>query len=253
MKKFLFALISVALMCVGCSSDNDDAKEKESQKYVLKNTTWSSIEKIEHTTFGIFVDKEETNTEVVTKLQQISGLEYSENTKTEEKEVYWNVCNSNGHDADTTIAMTFSNNKCIFEMEVKRKCVKANLTQTEKQYKFKEGEFFVKVGYSSYESFFVRKDGVYRANGYLFLLLDGNGNVTYETQYKYAGRQDYDVDVDKYSVTADFSVSGNAITFSYIDKNDKKVMFVGTIADNLQSIIFNDNPLVSSVKSVGKQ
>ena len=30
-------------------------------------------------------------------------------------------------------------------------------------------------------------------------------------------------------------------------------MFVGTIADNLQSIIFNDNPLVSSVKSVGKQ
>lgn len=36
MKKFLFALISVALMCVGCSSDNDDAKEKEVKSMCLK-------------------------------------------------------------------------------------------------------------------------------------------------------------------------------------------------------------------------
>lgn len=106
--------------------------------------------------------------------------------------------------------------------KVSKSCVKAKLTKREKLYKFEEGEYIVKVGPHSYEGIKVYSYGVYRADGTLFIPLDGKGCIAYETAYSYSDKQVFDEDVNEYSINATYLIFNNQITISYSDNGVNK-------------------------------
>lgn len=240
----LFA--AVTLMNTACS-DSDDSEQNEKQK--VENTNWSS-EIASHNASSVGVDKTEPNTTIQTKMQQMSGWKYTEETATETTDVSWNLCKAAEHENDSLMTMSFASNKCNIKVNVTRSRVKAKRTKTEKLYKFEEGSYIVRVGKgSNYEGITVYNYGVYRADGTLYIPLDGKGCVAYETSYSYSDKQEYSEDISSFNIVADYEVSGNYLTFSYDDNGQKKT-FSGMLSNDGQSITFSNNPIVSSVRTI---
>lgn len=248
--KYLFVFVGIVTMScmnVSCSSEDSDKNEKQ----FLENSSWVSADNNVHAPEAVAMDKTEQNAVVLGKMQQMSGLLYTEDMSTQIEDATWNLCKRANHEADSLLTVTFTSDKCMFNVCVSQTRAKARLTKTQKLYKFEEGEYIVKVGYSSYEGIKVYSYGVYRADGTLFIPLDGKGCIDYETVYKYTDKQVYDEKVNEYSVAADYAISNHVITFSYIEDGQKKT-FEGYLTDDGRNINFQQNPIVRSVKVVRK-
>lgn len=242
----LFMFI-VAFTNLSCSSDDN----KDDEKKKLENTSWVSDETSFHSSSLVAVDKTEPNTKIEAKMNEVVGFQYTEETKTEEGYWFWDLCKQNKHECDSTITASFDANKCTFKVKVTKTKAKANQTKTESLYKFSEGSYIVRFGYNRYEEITVYSYGVYRADGTLFIPLDGKGCVAYQTKYTYANKEVFSEDVDEYNVIANYAVANNVITFSYI-KDGKTVTFDGLLSADENRITITNNPIVSSVTTIKK-
>lgn len=179
LRTILLAFIAVPLaMMTSCSSD--DEPQDENNK--VAGTTWHSVDTNEHEVSSFFNDKTEPNTAVMTKIRQMSGLRYSVDTKVQTEDVYINLCEKSGHTNDGSMDLVFASEKCQVEVKTFRSVYKAKRTKTETVYKFEEGQYMVALGPSHYEGINVDNYGVYRANGTLYIPLDGNGCLICETK-----------------------------------------------------------------------
>lgn len=236
----------LAMLSTSCSNDNDSNTENKK----LENTNWKPVKYNFHNADNVAVDKVEENSIILTKIGELQGLEYAEESNTNTQDWFWNLCEIEEHGCDSVMTASFSSDRCLFHVKVSRSRVKAKLTKTEKFYKFTEGSYVARIGYSNYyEEITVNSYGVYRADGTLFIPLDGKGNVVYETDYSYTDKQTFDEDVNEYTITADYQISNGQITFTY-DKNGQKETFKGSLSQNAQNITFAYNPIVNSVKSL---
>lgn len=253
MKQIKYLLVGgilgvMSCLNISCSSDGSNKDEKK----LVENMSWSSGTASDaHASNAVALDKTESNTVILAKMQQMSGLRYTEDVASQTQDATWNLCEKSGHEADSLLTATFSSDKCVFNVRVSQMRAKAKLTKTQKLYKFEEGEYIVKVGYSSYEGIKVYCYGVYRADGTLFIPLDGKGCIDYETEYKYTDKQVYDEKVSEYSIATDYVISNHVITFSYIEDGQQKT-FEGVLADDGRTINFQENPIVKSVKVIRK-
>lgn len=249
LKLFAVAMISLVLGTTLLSCSNEDDAIDENKK--VENTTWRSVEFNSHQTTSFFTDKSESNTTVLAKMNQMSGLRYTTDESSETKDVSVNLCEKSGHTQDGLMSLAFSSGKCSIKLTTCQSVYKAKKTVTEKKYKFEEGSYIVNVGGSNYEGINVYNYGVYRANGTLFIPLDGNGCITIETTTKYTEKQIDNSDIKENTYVADYSVSGNTISFSYTDGGQSK-SFSGTLSADNQEISVSYNPLFSSIKTFKK-
>lgn len=242
----LFMLI-VAFTNLSCSSDDN----KDDEKKKLENTSWVSDETSFHSSSLVAVDKTEPNTKIEAKMNEVVGFQYTEETKTEEGYWFWDLCKQNKHECDSTITASFDANKCTFKVKVTKTRAKANQTKTESLYKFSEGSYIVRFGYNRYEEITVYSYGIYRADGTLFIPLDGKGCVAYQIKYTYSNKEVYSEDVSEYTISANYEISNNVITFSYI-KDGKTITFDGLLSADGNRITITNNPIVSSVTTIKK-
>lgn len=241
------AFLATALFTVSCSGDDSENEQKK----FLENATWTSVASVSHNPSAVAVDQTKPNTVILTKMQQMDELRYTEGTATEESEASWNLYKRAEHEADSLMSLSFADDKCLIKVKVSKSYVKAKLTKSEKLYKFEEGEYIVKVGPHSYEGIKVYSYGVYRADGTLFIPLDGKGCIAYETTYSYSDKQVVDEDVNEYSINAAYQVSNNQITISYSDNGVNKTI-VGLLSSDGQMINIGENPIVKSIKVLKK-
>lgn len=248
MKTNLTSLAFAVILALNIACSNNDDSNTENIK--LENTNWVPAKSNFHNADNVAVDKVEENSIILTKIGELQGLEYTEESNTNTQDWFWNLCKIEKHGCDSVMTASFSSDKCLFHVKLSRSRVKAKLTKTEKFYKFTEGSYVARIGYSNYyEEITVNSYGVYRADGTLFIPLDGKGNVVYETDYSYTDKQTFDEDVNEYTITADYQISNGQITFTY-DKNGQKETFKGSLSQNAQNITFAYNPIVNSVKSL---
>ena len=245
-EKALFMTLFVLIVaCTNLSCSSDDNKENEKKK--LENTSWVSDETSFHSSSLVAVDKTEPNTKIEAKMNEVVGFQYTEETKTEEGYWFWDLCKQNKHECDSTITASFDANKCTFKVKVTKTKAKANQTKTENLYKFEEGSYIVRFGYNRYEEITVYSYGIYRADGTLFIPLDGKGCVAYQTKYTYSNKEVYNEDVSEYTIPANYEISNNAISFTYT-KDGKNITFDGLLSADGQRIIIERNPIVSSIR-----
>lgn len=242
----LFMFI-VAFTNLSCSSDDN----KENEKKKLEKTSWVSDETSFHSSSLVAVNKTEPNTKIEAKMNEVVGFQYTEETKTEEGYWFWDLCKQNKHECDSTMTASFDANKCTFKVKVTKTKAKANQTKTESLYKFSEGSYIVRFGYNRYEEITVYSYGIYRADGTLFIPLDGKGCVAYQTKYTYSNKEVYSEDVSEYTISANYEISNNVITFSYI-KDGKTITFDGLLSADGNRITITNNPIVSSVTTIKK-
>lgn len=244
---FLFATLAILGTACSCNDGSDKDKSIDESKKI-ENTSWTPVHTNFHNADNVVVNKTEENSLVLTKIKEFQGLEYTETTNTNTQDWFWDLCKIEKHGCDSVLTASFSSEKCSFHVKVSRSRAKAKFTKTEKLYKFTEGSFFVRIGYSSnYEGVTVNKYGVYRADGSLFIPLDGNGSVVYETDYIYTDKQLFDEDIEEYTIPANYQISNNQITFTFDNKEGKKETFTGTLSQDGKNITFAHNPIVNSV------
>ena len=244
------ALIALAFVSTLLSCSSDDDEQKNDNKKV-ENTNWNSVEFNSHQTTSVFTDKSESNTVVLAKMNQMSGLRYTTDESSETKEVSVNLCEKNGHSEDGLMSLTFNSNKCSITVTTSKSVYTAKRTVNEKKYKFEEGSYIVNVGGSNYEGITVYNYGVYRANGTLFIPLDGNGCITVETTTRYTDKKIENEVVNEKTVISDYYVLGNQITFSYTENAQSKSM-TGTLSSDGQIISLANNPFMPSIKNFKK-
>jgi hypothetical protein len=252
MKKVRVLFMSLFVLAVACtilSCSNDDSKEDEKIKF--ENTSWVSDNVAMHSSALVAIDKTEPNTTIQSKMQQVVGLNYTEETKSEEGYWFWDLCKQAGHENDSVMIASFGSDKCLFKVKVTRIRAKANQTKTESLYKFEEGSYVVRFGSNRFESITVYSYGVYRADGTLFIPLDGKGCVAYQTKYTYANKEVYSEDVNEYTIPTNYEVSNNVITFSYV-KDGKNITFDGLLSADGQRITIEHNPIVNSIRVLKK-
>lgn len=75
------ALLAIAIASAYVSCSNGYSDENESKK--LENTSWSSVETLSHNSLSVATDKKESNTVIISKMESMSGLKYTEETSTE--------------------------------------------------------------------------------------------------------------------------------------------------------------------------
>ncbi len=252
MKKLMIvalAIFAVAFgnMLLSCSSD--DELKNDNKK--VENTNWYSAEFNSHQTTSVFTDKNESNTVVLAKMSQLSGLRYATDESSETKDVSVNLCEKEGHSEDGLMSLFFNSDNCLIKITTSKSIYSAKRTITEKKYKFEEGSYTVSVGGNSYEGITVYNYGVYRANGTLFIPLDGNGCITIETTTKYTDKKIDNEVVNEKTVISDYNVSGNVITFSYTENSQSKSM-TGTLSSDGQIINLTNNPFMPSIKNFKK-
>ena len=244
------ALMITTITSFGVSCSNGDSDESESNK--LESTSWSSVETLSHDSLSIAKDKTESNTTILSKMEQMVGLKYTEGTSTETTDASWNLCKRAEHECDSTMSLTFTANKCNIKVSTSKTYVKAKVTKTYKEYKFEEGSYIVRVGPSAYEGINVYSYGIYRADGTLYIPLDGKeGKVAIETEYKYTDKKTYFENLEETTISADYKISNNQVTLTYTSNGQNK-SFVGTLASDGQSIYFANNPIVSTIKTFKK-
>ncbi len=248
LKTNLTALTFTVILALNIACSNNDDSNTENIK--LENTNWVPAKSNFHNADNVAVDKIEENSIITTKVEELQGLKYTKESNTNTQDWFWNLCDIERHDCDSVMTASFSSDKCLFRVKVSRSRVKAKLTKTEKFYKFTEDSYVVRIGYSSYyEQISVNSYGVYRADGTLFIPLNGKGSVVYETDYSYTDKQTYDENIEEYAIAAEYQISNNQITFTY-DKNGQKEAFKGLLSQDGQNITFDYNPIVNSVKSL---
>lgn len=248
MKTNLTALAFAVILALNIACSNNDDSNTENIK--LENTNWVHAKSNFHNADNVAVDKVEENSIILTKIGELQGLEYTEKSNTNTQDWFWNLCEIEKHGCDSVMTASFSSDKCLFHVKVSRSRVKAKLTKTEKFYKFTEGSYVARIGYSNYyEEITVNSYGVYRADGTLFIPLNGKGSVVYETDYAYTDKQTFDEDMKEYTIAADYQISNNQITFTY-DKNGQRETFKGLLSQDGQNITIDYNPIVNSVKSL---
>ena len=243
------SLFVLAVACTNLSCSNDDSKEGEKIKF--ENTSWVSDNVAKHSSALVAINKTEPNTTILSKMQQVVGLNYTEETKSEEGYWFWDLCKQAGHENDSVMTASFGSDKCSFKVKVTRTRAKANQTKTESLYKFEEGSYVVRFGSNRFESITVYSYGVYRADGTLFIPLDGKGCVAYQKKYTYANKEVYSEDVSEYTIPTNYEVSNNVITFSYV-KDGKNITFDGLLSADGQRITIEHNPIVNSIKVLKK-
>lgn len=248
-KALFMALVMFIVACTNLSCSSDDNKENEKKK--LENTSWVSDETSFHSSSLVAVNKTEPNSKIEAKMNEVVGFQYTEETKTEEGYWFWDLCKQNKHECDSTMTASFDANKCTFKVKVTKTKAKANQTKTESLYKFSEGSYIVRFGYNRYEEITVYSYGIYRADGTLFIPLDGKGCVAYQTKYTYSNKEVYSEDVSEYTISANYEISNNVITFSYI-KDGKTITFDGLLSADGNRITITNNPIVSSVTTIKK-
>lgn len=240
-------VFAVTYMSVSCSSNNG----AEDEKIKFESTSWVSDNVAMHSSALVAIDKTEPNTTIQSKMQQVVGLNYTEETKSEEGYWCWDLCNQAGHENDSVMTASFGSDKCSFKVKVTRTRAKANQTKTESLYKFEEGSYVVRFGSNRFESITVYSYGVYRADGTLFIPLDGKGCVAYQTKYTYSNKEVYSEDVSEYTIPTNYEVSNNVITFSYV-KDGKNITFNGSLSADGQRITIEHNPIVNSIRILKK-
>lgn len=252
MKKLKIVAMAVFALALGntllsCSSDDDVINENKK----VENTSWNSVEFNSHQTTSYFTDKSESNTTVLAKMTQMSGLRYTTEESSETTDVSVNLCEKSGHSQDGLMSLAFTSDKCTIKVTTSKSVYTAKKTVTEKKYKFEEGNYIVNVGGSNYEGINVYNYGVYRANGTLFIPLDGNGCITIETITKYTDKKIDNIDVNEKTVLSDYNVSNNVITFSYSEGSQSKTI-TGTLSPDGLSISLSYNPFISTIKTFKK-
>lgn len=240
-------VFTVTYMSVSCSSNNG----AEDEKIKFENTSWVSDNVAMHSSALVAIDKTEPNTTIQSKMKQMVGLNYTEETKSEEGYWFWDLCKQAGHENDSVMTASFGSDKCLFKVKVTRTRAKANQTKTESLYKFEEGSYVVRFGSNRFESITVYSYGVYRADGTLFIPLDGKGCVAYQTKYTYANKEVYSEDVSEYTISANYEVLNNVMTFSYV-KDGKNITFDGLLSADGQRITIEHNPIVNSIRVLKK-
>lgn len=240
-------VFAVTYMSVSCSSNN----RAEDEKIKFENTSWVSDNVAMHSSALVAIDKTEPNTTIQSKMKQVVGLNYTEETKSEEGYWFWDLCKQAGHENDSVMTASFGSDKCLFKVKVTRTRAKANQTKTESLYKFEEGSYVVRFGSNRFESITVYSYGVYRADGTLFIPLDGKGCVAYQTKYTYANKEVYSEDVSEYTISVNYEVLNNVMTFSYV-KNGKNITFDGLLSADGQRITIEHNPIVNSIRVLKK-
>ena len=245
----IMTIVMLGLGFAACSSDDDENEKKESQK--LENTNWHSVEFNNHKTEGYFAERSESNTVVLDKMKQMHGLKYTEENKTENTDVSINLCEKSGHINDCLMNLSFNSGKCNIKTTNFQSEMKAKRTKTEKIYKFEEGSYTINWGNNNYEGINVYSYGIYRANGNLYIPLDGNGSIVVETKYEYTGIVTENINVDERSIIADYSISNNQITFNYTDNNLKKT-FKGSVSADGSTITIPNNPFSIHISTFQK-
>lgn len=240
-------VFTVTYMSVSCSSNNG----AEDEKIKFENTSWVSDNVAMHSSALVAIDKTEPKTTIQSKMKQVVGLNYTEETKSEEGYWFWDLCKQAGHENDSVMTASFGSDKCLFKVKVTRTRAKANQTKTESLYKFEEGSYVVRFGSNRFESITVYSYGVYRADGTLFIPLDGKGCVAYQTKYTYANKEVYSEDVSEYTISTNYEVLNNVMTFSYV-KDGKNITFDGLLSADGQRITIEHNPIVNSIRVLKK-
>ena len=114
----IFAFI-VACTSVSCSSDN----ETENEKAKFENTSWASDDIATHSSTLVAVDKTEPNTTIQSKMQQVVGLNYTEETKSEEGYWFWDLCKQAGHENDSVMTMAYIEPMVLYSFRLTEKDV----------------------------------------------------------------------------------------------------------------------------------
>ena len=108
--RLYFAALALATLSFSCS--NNDEASNENKK--LENTSWTSTTPF-HYADNVAVDKSEENSIILTKINEMHGFEYVEDTKTKTQDWFWNLCEKEGHDNDSIMSVSFSSDKCYFK------------------------------------------------------------------------------------------------------------------------------------------
>lgn len=248
---YLIALTTI-ILSTGCSSDNED--EITGVEKTIDNTTWIYSSEHWHESSTIAVDENKTYPAVVERALTLQELGYTDNTKEEKQSMDWNLCERSNHDCDTTITASFNSGKCLLSVHVSKTHLKAEKVTTEKSYKFEEGNYIVTIGSKRY-GVEVYNYAIYMntADGNkLYLPLDGAGCAVYERSKTYNNKVWYNEIVKEYTLTADYTISGNDITFSYNENGQNKV-FSASITYNGQNFILCKNSITNSILRFKKQ
>lgn len=240
-------VFAVTYMSISCSSNNG----AEDEKVKFENTSWVSDNVATHSSALVAVDKTEPNYKIEAKMNEVVGFQYTEETKTEESYWFWDLCKQARHENDSVMTASFGSDKCTFKVKVTKTKAKAKQLKTENLYKFDEGSYVVRFGSNRYEEITVYSYGVYRTDGTLFIPLDGKGCVSYQTKYTYANKEVYSEDVSEYTISANYEVSNNVMTFSYV-KDGKNITFDGLLSADGQRITIEHNPIVNSIRVLKK-
>lgn len=143
---------------------------------------------------------------------------------------------------------SFNLDKCSIKVTTSKSVYTAKRIITERKCKFEEGSYIVYVGGNSYERIDVYSYGVYRANGTLFIPLDGRGCIPVETATQYTDKKIENEEVNEKTVISDYNVSGNEIIFSYTENAQSK-SFSGMLSSYGQIISLDNNPFISSIRT----
>ncbi len=249
MNVFKFSIMAAAItltVSLSSCSGNDEPKYDDPVKSEinLTNSTWSSVDSSIHDLQTVFADKQETNETVLSIVQQLTGLNRTLEEKCDTVDVSVNLCEKSGHDLDGVMTLSFTSDKCQINATTSISRYSAQRITTERMYKFEEGSFVINVGGSNYMGVNVYSYGIYWSTGALALPLDGNGCVTFETITKYENKNVEVEDEQSISVSADYSVSGNSVSFSYADNS---TTFTGKLDDDATEIVLNNNPFIENL------
>lgn len=241
--------LSIIALAIGSCTDAD--KEEVNQKKKIENTTWSSTEFNSHTT-DIYSDDYKSNTSVISKMQQMNGLRYTSMTQYDTLDVTTNLCKKSGHEYDYLMKLNFLSEACNILISKSQSVYKATKITEKVIYKFEEGNYIVNVGGSNYEGINVYSYGIYRANGTLFIALDGYGCSTIETKTKYIDKHIDNDNLEEKNIQANYSISQNLITISYNEGKDV-IKFDAELNEDENTITLNTNPFTSQINNLEKQ
>ena len=235
-----------------CSSSDGEENEKGTKENLkMESSIWSSEYSVNHDLDKYFKNSYEKNTVVLKNLNSISGWKYVEETNTDSAEVSINLCEKANHEKDCDMTLAFQSGKCKIEVSYFQTEYKAIRVKSEKKYRFEEGSYLVRTGPSSYETIKVYSYGIYRANGNLYIPLDGDGCVVIESECKYKGLSFNRANLVESEFIADYTLTDNMIQMEFMSDGQKSY-FTCFLTDDEMFMDVPRNPFFNLIRKFRK-
>jgi hypothetical protein len=234
---------AIILLSTSCSSDSDNDNVTPNDDISLENTLWNYSNNYQHEENSILSNEDKFYPAVLERMALLHDLNYTDGIETKKTPIDCDICYLSKHECDSTINASFTLDKCVFNIEITKKHIKAERTKLEKYYKFKEGEYIICTG-TAYEGITVYNYGIYRASGALYLPLDGKGRVVYEKVEYFENKEKYTELIKKCTLVTHYKITGDEIIFSYNEDGQNK-SFKGRITNNGATIYFKSGTIVN--------